>query len=380
MHSETTDSVADATWESGHHGTEHGEETHGDWSDDFAEVDVETESLVGPQPAIGRFGAGLFTLAGFGLVACGAALGSSPWWSWQVSELASRLAESGLGAGSLVAGGLALFAAGRVGRSIARFSARPPLVDTDLVDSLGRMSEQVGTLAGAVANLQEEVTTLAQREPVFHLDAPAPDEDLIGLYRDQKDAVFRLAASLDKLAKNVTDQVAVEIGALDRQFETVRGGLETTSGTISRLIEASTTRTVEAVRAARFAPATGSSDGSSPGSSSGPPPAESTPPSLSVEAPGAALPTEAPTSLPESGPHAQAAVEEIVLEDPHPELEAEVSPLSFLDGLKDIAPPSQSPNTPNVEAPPLDFDLLDSVDAPLPGTPRTEPHPEPHQG
>ncbi len=282
-----------------------------------------------PRP-IGRGGSFLFSFLGFVLTGAGVLLAAAPYYSWQVQALARQLAGFGVSTGVVLATGVGLFACGRLGRSFARLSARPPQNDPRIADSVGHLAAQISTLARTVANMQEQVTHIGLRDPIINVEAPAPDDDLVRLYNDQKDAVFRLAAGLDKLAKNVTDQVAGQIGMLDNRFEAVRSEIRTSVNALQMELVSAVARNAAPISAPMPAPAP------------------------VVPAP------------------VQHAAPEVVLENPHPEMEAEVSPLSFLDGLKDIAPPSQNPHAPNVEPPPLDFDQLDGarVDGPpaaLPG-------------
>lgn len=323
MHAEHTEAA-----ESGH--TDHEDPSLMEGEHEFDEWDGE-DGEDAPRP-IGRGVAFLTSFVGFGMTVAGAALAAAPYYSWQVQSVARQLSGLGIQPGVVVVGGMVMFAVGRIGRAFAKFSGRPaPQTRShEVIDAVGRMAGHVSHLAGTVANMQEEVRHLALREPVVNVASPAPDNDLLQLYRDQKDAVFRLAASLDKLAKTVTDQVSAKIGTLDDHFESVRRDVADAKTALETAV-ASVARTVESRPAA----------------------VDSVPPATPAQAP-------APQAF------EPAPAEEVALETPHPEIEPNVSPLSFLDGLKDIAPPSQSPNAPSVEAPPLDFDVLDSTPAALP--------------
>ncbi len=303
-----------------------------DWDGDELEFDPEDFSTE-ERAAIGSGGSFLFTLTGLGLVVAGGMLATASYHSWQVQQVAGQLAGFGIQSGMLIVGGFALLGAGRLGRTLAKLSARAPTSDPALVDAVGCMADNLSLLSGALVQMQEQVTHLGLREPIVNVSAPPPDGDLVMLYRDQKDAVFRLAASLDKLARTVTDQVAAEIGSLDRQFAGVVAEIQAARTSL----ESNLGRTLSS-----------------------------------------AAPTDTRTTRSRSNERLDLSdPEEIVLEAPAlSETSADLSPLSFLEGLKEIAPRSQNPHSPNVETPPLDFDLLDAghaLDAPrapLPATPQ----------
>ena len=134
----------------------------------------------------------------------------------KVTELATRF---GVQAGALAAGGLALIALGRIGKSVARLAERPRMTDMGMVDALQQVSNRVATLTETLTKLGDRVNVLGLRESTVTVNAPAPDEDLVQLYRDQKDAVFQLAAGLDKLYRRVSDDLVNEICTVSTRLD-----------------------------------------------------------------------------------------------------------------------------------------------------------------
>jgi hypothetical protein len=324
MHSDTTEPVV-----------EHGAEP--DAAPDSAAA-RETKAKRPRRRAHGRFGAYLMTVVGLLLLAGGAALAAAPWAPWQIADVlgkvASRLETMGIHAGALAVGGMGLLSVAWVGRSVARLAAQPAEPEPVLVGSMRKLVQHVAGLTGSVQHLEQEVRELALREPIINIDAPPPDADLIQLYRDQKDAVFRLAASLDQLGKKISERLGRDISGLEHHFEVLRAELQTTRSTLNGDLERHFAESLTGGHAGSAAPS---------------------------EA--ALRRAHAPNGqVPAPGPLAPVVLEEV----PHPQLETEVSPLAFLEGLKSLGPSSQDPFSPSVEPPPLDFDQLNALPAPLP--------------
>jgi len=370
---------------------------------------IEAETL--PQPAIGLGSSRFLSLTGFALVGGGVVLAVAPVFAGQISQVA-KVAELatrfGVHAGALAVGGLVLMALGRIGKSVAKLAERPRMTDMGMADALERVGDQVATLTETLTKLGDRVTVLGLRESTVTVNAPAPDEDLVQLYRDQKDAVFQLAAGLDKLHRRVSDDLVSELCTLGARldgFETsVFQELSTTANAAQEMFAttlknevANLTTNVQPIQQEEVDEMT---------------PVEDVP-SLAPQVDafvtehteietspleGAQLFTEEQPALPKSDlaqttitefadlsdvvatelsdfaeniheedtDAPQAAVQAPELEEPHPELEPEVSPLAFLEGLKSIEPISQNPHAPSVSAPPLDFDSLDEPPPALP--------------
>ena len=178
-------------------------------------------------------GAGLLVLClGLALAGFGIALAAGPQHSPQIAKVAEAVNGYGIQHGLLIVGGLCLFAIGLVGRGLAS-SPRTEEVEDDGPSEFQLFSEQLNAklaqLRTSLLQVSEEVTALAASQQAhFHrqaADSEAPDHG--------QDAIFRLAASLDKLNAHVDER----IHGLDLQL---RSGLESVANIVTdarRLIE-----------------------------------------------------------------------------------------------------------------------------------------------
>lgn len=164
-------------------------------------------------------GAGFLFLLGFALVGAGAGFAFAPHFSWQVTKIARQAHELGLDNGTLVVGGLVVLALGVATRALA--SAAAPGDSSGelqgLQSELSLVNEQVsnkfGQLRTSILQVSEGVAALS----AFQAAQPQPER---GDAEAVREAVFRLAASLDKLHAHLDERVH----AVDLQ---VRSGFET---------------------------------------------------------------------------------------------------------------------------------------------------------
>ena len=149
-------------------------------------------------------------LLGFGLVAMGVGFALAPHYSWQVMKVARYAAGIGVQSGALLSGGLVLIGLGVVAR-VARAGA--PAVDQRaeyeaLQSDLNLFNEQLTTklaqLRAAIMQVNDSVNSVsAQQQAQLHQrdgDRPGPQDGA-------QDAIFRLAASLDKLHAHFDERV-----------------------------------------------------------------------------------------------------------------------------------------------------------------------------
>jgi hypothetical protein len=145
---------------------------------------------------------------GFLLFASGAALGAAPRLPEQVQEAARLLAQAGLESGVLLIGGLTLFGLGLTGRMVVSALAHAPEPEEDPFQVEVRLfNEQVAAklaqLRTSLLQISEDVATLgASQQAYFQKQAETggnPDH--------QQDALFRLAASLDKLNAHLDERI-----------------------------------------------------------------------------------------------------------------------------------------------------------------------------
>jgi hypothetical protein len=153
--------------------------------------------------------AGFLFVLGFGLLAAGLGFAFAPHYSWQVVQVAQQAAGLGLSNGALVVGGLVCFGLGLVARAAG---AMPPPQDTRaeseaLQSELHILNEQFSTklaqIRTSVIQVAETVSAVAAQQQAL-AEGQAPR----GGGEDQsRDAMFRLAASLDKLHAHLDERV-----------------------------------------------------------------------------------------------------------------------------------------------------------------------------
>ena len=325
-----------------------------------------------PQEALGLASARALNVLGLLLLGAGLSLAAAPHFSWSMGRITEWLATHGFATGTLTIGGLILLGCGTIGNALARLAKRPRTSDMGMVDAVERMAGQISMLTGSLTHLYEQVTVLGLRDSTVHIDAPPPSEDLVHIYREQKDAVFQLAAGLDKLGHQVSEQLSDEMSTVNVHFETLRTKLAAVELHFTETIERELRASIKSAEPDNLEPtAEVALDNFSD------PVAREV--ASFAENEGALERDLTATTITEfarindlmdeTESPSQAGTQEVVLEDPHPDLEADVSPIAFLEGLKAIAPASQNPHSPSVSAPALDFDLLDSPPAALPASP-----------
>jgi hypothetical protein len=163
--------------------------------------------------------AGFLFLLGFALLATGVAFAFAPHYSWQVVKIARQASAFGLSNGELVVGGLLCLGMALVARTAA--SAPPPpdtRAETEALQSeLHILNEQFSTklaqIRTSVQHLSESVGLLATQPQAQADQGSRGNED------QARDAIFRLAASLDKLHAHLDERVH----AVDLQ---IRSGFE----------------------------------------------------------------------------------------------------------------------------------------------------------
>jgi hypothetical protein len=168
-------------------------------------------------------GATFLFLLGLALVGLGAAFAYAPKFSWQLAKIAQQASALGVQNGALVVGGLVVLGLGVVARvaspaAPSTDSTRDELegLQTELHLHNEQLSTKLGQLRTALLQVQESVTAVAAQQL-----AQMQSQGGTSQPQDQsQDAVFRLAASLDKLHAHLDERVH----AIDLQL---RNGFET---------------------------------------------------------------------------------------------------------------------------------------------------------
>ncbi len=291
-------------------------------------------------------GGGLFSFLGSIVSLAGLALASAPHAGGLLDEVAQQANQAGVSSVGLVITGLMLIGLSITRAEIRKLSSKPARLPNDLQIALTQMADQVGLLTGTLVHLQDEVTHLATREPIVQVEAPAPDKDLVALNREQKDATYRLAASLDKLGKNIDDQVAKRFSVVVRSVDTLREQLNSTRESIEEGLQE--TRSISTLMSTETPSANGHN-----GHQAAQPTAAPQAAAPQAAAPQAAAPQASATqaATPRTG--------EFRIEEPAPVQSTKDSASAFIEALSVMGPPSQSPRHPDAEVPSLNFDQLE---------------------
>jgi len=162
----------------------------------------------------------LFFVLGSLLAVFGVALAAAPEFSWHLTKIGRALAAAGVESGILIVGGLVFAGLGQVARRsdhpVAVVEApQTPQENEEFRLLVDQLTAQFSQLRTSTLQIAEDIAGISEVQKVlFHkLD----DKD--DLAQQHRDALFRLAASLDKLNAHVDER----IHALDLQ---VRSGLD----------------------------------------------------------------------------------------------------------------------------------------------------------
>lgn len=155
-------------------------------------------------------GAGFLFFVGFALVATGVAFALAPQYSWQVAKIARQAAAFGVQNGALVVGGLFFFGLGIVARAAAPatlpqsdHSESSEALQAELHLVNDQLSTKLAQLRTSLLQIHESITAVASQQ-----QAQMQSQDDKNTAGDHsQDAVFRLAASLDKLHAHFDERV-----------------------------------------------------------------------------------------------------------------------------------------------------------------------------
>jgi hypothetical protein len=150
-------------------------------------------------------------LLGFALVAGSIGLALAPHYSWQVTKIARVAAEMGLQNGALLVGGLVLFGLGIVARvagsaaPVSDHRAEYEALQSELSIFNEQLTTKLAQLRTALMQVHDGVGSISAQQQA---QAQAQNETERNSPRDSsQDAIFRLAASLDKLHAHFDERV-----------------------------------------------------------------------------------------------------------------------------------------------------------------------------
>lgn len=163
---------------------------------------------------------GVFFFVGALLSLFGLSLALAPEFSWQLTKIGRALAAAGIESGTLIVGGLVFAGLGQVARQKPTAVAAVPTPEPlDANNELRFISDQLVTqlshLQTSTLQIAEDVAGISEVQKSFFLKLDGKDD----LAEEHRDALFRLAASLDKLNAHFDER----IHAIDLQ---VRSGLD----------------------------------------------------------------------------------------------------------------------------------------------------------
>jgi hypothetical protein len=158
------------------------------------------------RPRPGRGPGGLLCFAGFALVAGGGALVLLPHFVPELAWSIRKLGEAGVTGGPMALVGCLVFALGLVARNQARFHrslSGPSDADLVLEHVAGELADIRADLGGTNARLVE-----VKEETRGLFEAVQARETIDPVDHESRDAVFRLAASLDQLGARLDRRLA----------------------------------------------------------------------------------------------------------------------------------------------------------------------------
>jgi hypothetical protein len=170
-------------------------------------------------------------LFGFGFVLCGVALALGPRLSWKIDQISRGFSYLGVHGGTLIVGGILLAAIGLVLRaqSIAAESASTrdelPMLEgltSDVLQmhhSLDHLARCVDAFESKIERVVKEVRELEFKFPRPEPAPAAPPEP--ALDEGQKDAIFRLAASVDHVGARIDQRLKAQYKELYDRLEEI---------------------------------------------------------------------------------------------------------------------------------------------------------------
>ena len=161
----------------------------------------------------------LFAVGGF-VSLFGVALATAPEYSWGMTNFAQALAAAGVESGTLLVGGLVLMGIGLLARQRSQpieiiRAEEGPRVDTDIRLVVDPLVARLTKLSAASLQVTEEVARMNEVQRSLFTKIESKDDAM----QEQRNALFRLASSLDKLSARLDER----FHAFDLQ---VRGGLD----------------------------------------------------------------------------------------------------------------------------------------------------------
>jgi hypothetical protein len=179
-----------------------------------------------PQARVSAFGAHALTLLGLALVAGGGLCLASKHVSWTLYRYAERVAAQGVSFDVVAAAGVVLFAAGMVARGVARVSRQVAATSDDQVDLALVVDQVLGEIADVRSGIDQLLTEPGEDESTV-------SESIRG--QNEKDALYRMAASLDQLGGRLSQRIASDFGGLKGELGKLAAATERLVARVEKL-------------------------------------------------------------------------------------------------------------------------------------------------
>ena len=183
----------------------------------------------------------LLLLAGFGCALSGLALSVGPIVSWKAAQIMVGLDYLGVHGGTLLLGGLVLMGLGmlRRGQHAIAVSADEAGGNTEVVEEMAtdvvQMRHALDHMQHVTSQMQDEVGELrrfCEAEAQKRSAVPQPTQS-----DGQGDAVFRLAATIDKLGARIEERMKSQFATLQERLTSVESSFETGHESIEERID-----------------------------------------------------------------------------------------------------------------------------------------------
>jgi len=183
----------------------------------------------------------LLTLTGLAVAAFGCFLSLGPSISPQAERVVQGLAGLGVHGGVLFVGGLMLVGMGMLRRGqvtladIARTAVDPGLVE-DMASDIVRLGAAFDRSTGMLDSLQDGlagVRTVVENPPMPPAPPPPPVQDNTGF----EDAIFRMAASLDKVGAKIEERLKSQFAELQTRIASVEASMAKAEEGVNRLAD-----------------------------------------------------------------------------------------------------------------------------------------------
>jgi hypothetical protein len=180
----------------------------------------------------------MLLLSGLATTILGLALSILPIFSWQAHQIMNGLDVLGVHGGALAVGGMMLIGLGMIrGQVQANASLADSGVDSEIVEEMAadvvQMRNAVDHMQMVVSGMQGELKTVRD-EIVAAMPQPvAPVVNEVPAGGGNEDAIFRLAASLDKVGAKIEERLKAQFTELQGRIDSVESSVRVSAATVA---------------------------------------------------------------------------------------------------------------------------------------------------